>query len=600
MAATTSIRYESRPVADLPLSMRGRQVWHRSAPARILTAGAWDSGSKGWRIWRDYLAGRKRKGPGDVWDGKIPNWLRWSETETADAPGASLDKQLTRLSSRNRRPWRADDVATVVHALEHWGTHPGGPLDCLRVAYQLPALAQTLEGNAWWDLLDRLIQIAVDADSLSAEEMATTHQMLSGELRITLAYLFPELKPCRKLAPRGAAVVSEGIVQLSSETGALHATQLADLRLLLACWTRSLLIGSRLKRGALSSLARARYAHCVTQATRLLTAARQQLLVGDAEQRWPRALVDVTCQVRADLDVGSTPHVQDSDETAPASDPQDASQQSDEAEYAVLRSGWKSSCSLLAVDHSTPEVVLDLNVAGEALWRGPWRLDIALDGQALEQLDDWESVCWESDKDVAYLELQGSFSGGVKVQRQMLLAKRDELLYLSDVILPTEAGSISYRSSLPCRPAIIFQPAHETRELKMLGSRRQLLVLPLALSEWIAGPSMGELTVRGTQVEYRLEHNGPALAAPLFIDLKQKKREQPFTWRPLTVAENRTILSRDDAVAHRVQIGNRRYLFYRSLATRGTRTVLGAHLASEFLASRMLEDGQLETLVEIE
>jgi hypothetical protein len=293
-------------------------------------------------------------------------------------------------------------------------------------------------------------------------------------------------------------------------------------------------------------------------------------------------------------------HEEENGADNPAPKPSEPSAQSDAAEYAILRSSWKRTANLLGVDYSGGEVVLDLNVGGEFLWRGSWRLELVFDEARLELLDSWESVCWVSDKDVAYLELQGSFSEGVKVQRQLLLAKREDFLFLNDVVLPGKAGQIRYRATLPCLEHVVFQPAAEHRELKVLGHTRQMLALPIALAEWSSARCDGEFSVKGQQLEYRRDHAGQGLAVPLWIDLRQKSREVPFTWRPLTVAENRQIVAPDAAVAHRVQVGDRRYVFYRSLATQGTRTVLGAHLASEFLASRMADDGELKTLIEIE
>lgn len=74
----------------------------------------------------------------------------------------------------------------------------------------------------------------------------------------------------------------------------------------------------------------------------------------------------------------------------------------------------------------------------------------------------------------------------------------------------------------------------------------------------------------------------------------------PVTWRQLTVAEDRLIVPRDVAVGYRVQIGRAQWLFYRSLAECGNRTLLGQNLVSEFLAARFGRNGIAEPLMEIE
>ena len=73
-----------------------------------------------------------------------------------------------------------------------------------------------------------------------------------------------------------------------------------------------------------------------------------------------------------------------------------------------------------------------------------------------------------------------------------------------------------------------------------------------------------------------------------------------MTWRQLTVAENLTAQSDDVAVGYRVQIGRQQWLFYRSLAACGNRTLLGHNLVSEFLVARFSKEGKVEAIVETE
>ena len=66
------------------------------------------------------------------------------------------------------------------------------------------------------------------------------------------------------------------------------------------------------------------------------------------------------------------------------------------------------------------------------------------------------------------------------------------------------------------------------------------------------------------------------------------------------MAENRQRVPRDAAVGYRVMVGRRQWLFYRSLAPRGNRTLLGHNLSTEMLAARFTKAGTVEKLVEIE
>ena len=87
---------------------------------------------------------------------------------------------------------------------------------------------------------------------------------------------------------------------------------------------------------------------------------------------------------------------------------------------------------------------------------------------------------------------------------------------------------------------------------------------------------------------------------PLMFDMDTKRMLRPATWRTLTVAENRAIQPADVAVGYRVQTGKEQWLFYRSLAERGNRTLLGQNLSSEFLAARFNRNGETDPLLEIE
>ena len=57
---------------------------------------------------------------------------------------------------------------------------------------------------------------------------------------------------------------------------------------------------------------------------------------------------------------------------------------------------------------------------------------------------------------------------------------------------------------------------------------------------------------------------------------------------------------RDVAVGYRAQSGQRQWLFYRSLAPAGNRTLVGQNIAGEFCAGRLLDSGKFDEWIEIE
>ena len=68
----------------------------------------------------------------------------------------------------------------------------------------------------------------------------------------------------------------------------------------------------------------------------------------------------------------------------------------------------------------------------------------------------------------------------------------------------------------------------------------------------------------------------------------------------LTVAEAGQIQPADAAVGYRLALGKQQWLVYRSLAKPGNRTLLGHNLSTEMLVARFQDDGQVQSLIEIE
>ncbi len=66
------------------------------------------------------------------------------------------------------------------------------------------------------------------------------------------------------------------------------------------------------------------------------------------------------------------------------------------------------------------------------------------------------------------------------------------------------------------------------------------------------------------------------------------------------MGQNRAAVSTDEAVGYRVQVGNKQWLFYRSLGEPAVRTVLGKNLMNELLIGRFGSDGNVKTILEIE
>jgi hypothetical protein len=253
------------------------------------------------------------------------------------------------------------------------------------------------------------------------------------------------------------------------------------------------------------------------------------------------------------------------------------------------------------VAYGAAEVRVELACSRDRLLCGAWQAEIRVDGRPVAPRGSWVEVCWVSDEDSDYLELEVALSDQVRLQRQMLLAREDRLLLLADVVLGERAAVIEYRGTIPLADEAQFDAAGETREGYLVGRKPRAVVFPLSLPEWRSEACPGSLDATERGLELRLSRpSAQRLYAPLLFDLDAERIFRPATWRTLTVAENRAVVPHDVAVGYRAQLGKEQWLIYRSLAAQGNRTVLGQNLVSEFLAARFNRNGEAEPLLEIE
>lgn len=331
----------------------------------------------------------------------------------------------------------------------------------------------------------------------------------------------------------------------------------------------------------------------------------------------------------------------------------------------------------LAVACADRSLQLELALGRQTLLAGEWGFDVRRDGAAAAPVSAWEETCREADREVDYLELRIELAGGLTVERHIVVARRDRFALLADAVLDYTAGArrmehrsvprrmehrsvprrteshsvpanrasrarrteshsvpgdpgLAYCATLPLADGVSWQGAKQTREGLLVG-RRRALVLPLALREWRAEDSAGELAAtddrcgknascggstdaaarngRSETASYVPSANGlqlhqattgRALFAPLFIDFDARRIARPATWRQLTVGHKGVVQPGDVAVGYRVAVGSRQWIVYRSLAEAASRTLLGHNLNGETLVARFRRNGEVETIIEVE
>jgi hypothetical protein len=275
---------------------------------------------------------------------------------------------------------------------------------------------------------------------------------------------------------------------------------------------------------------------------------------------------------------------------------------SEGAGAVCMQSDWLHKGSRLALDYSDSEICLEaLGPKGVPVLAGEWKLQVELDGQAQLQLDEWGELCWFSDDDVDYLEVEAKFGPHAKVQRQVVLFREERLLLLADALLCDQKGAWSLSSHLPLAGDTSFEAAPKTTEGFLTTAGGRCLTLPLYLPEWRRQLTGDGLKVEGDTLVAQNSTLSNRLYLPMLISLDKSHAKRPFTWRRLTVGEDLRIVGHDEAVAFRLQIGTEQWVLYRSLAGAKRRTALGMHTLSDFYAGRFqTEDGDVDTIVAVE
>lgn len=602
--STTTLQRTDAPSSASDLSFPNADIWHSDAPASVALADAWDANTSGWKAWRRHLATPGRPSLSELIASRCPLW--WGAS-TLSVDQDSLD--LVELLSRAARGSRSAGQ-TAGEQLEMWLRESAGgmhleptALECVAWAQALPALARFAPADQWWDLLVRLLGAAQASVASHQYETPLAWHLLQVELPLTLAWLLPEISACQSLGASGRRSLAEDLSAGADESHLLAPRNAPLLRARLASWLRSLAIANELPPSGQDEAPPSLDA-VVLHALRFTCPSGRQAFerrpIADRPvDLFREALKRVDDPQLRDVAASLFPAFRSKRAKRRTAAPPPSAWHSEDAALGVLRRDWSADGEMLAVRYNDRRVHSDLACGRETLWSGIWHVDLRFDGKTLEQRSDWDHVCWVSDDGVDYLEIEARFTGGVRVQRQMLLTRKDRLLYLADAVLGQTEAPIEYRGLLPLAPNIEAQPAEETREVSLVG-RRHCRVQPLALPEWRRDPRGGSLAPAAEGLELCQNRHGRRLYAPLLIDLDPRRARQPLTWRQLTIAEDRRTVTADVAVGYRVQIGKQQWLIYRALGERANRTLLGSNLVSEFMFARFTSEGEVEPLLEIE
>lgn len=580
---------------------------------------------------------RKRGRWSQVWDWSKPNqcplswllsldeyselspWLKalataWGESEITDKQWRRIEKLaehwVADASDRLAKilaPAAGTDIDEIRQDARLMGR------EAIAIAWLFPALSERVPS----ELCEATFAVLLEMSDVpqAPGRCVVSAALWQMELPLTLSAWLPgEIFPAA-LQGQALDLLKGQIEELTDGNGLVVHDRVAIFGDLLAVWTRIW----RLERFVSDLMAgaplRDRYRFAFQQYLRLLGPDGSPMLGPVNRQPVPASMVttwlqlgqdaeerriaELTCPAATDWSSVTGPRLKDGRLS-------DAADYSAWGRVAVLRSRWKRKSDKLTVAFGHSAMQMELNSKRSWL-SGTIETEIRSNGQPLTLGDRWEEICWQSDEEMIYLELQNELADNRGlVQRQIAIARKDRLCLLADAVLlepsaeSSAAQRLSHRWSLPLAAGVQYHAAEETREGWLTDGNHRLSVIPLSMPEWRVQHSHGRLEASGEKLTMNYELPAGRLFQAVLLDLDARRSLKPLTWAPLTVGENLQKVSIDKAMAVRVQLNREQFLLYRSLTAPSSRTFVGQNVYADFYWGRFQATGMAESMIMIE
>lgn len=277
------------------------------------------------------------------------------------------------------------------------------------------------------------------------------------------------------------------------------------------------------------------------------------------------------------------------------------SNQSDFARFALLRSDWSVNADTVALAHHRPIPQLDVTAAGRALIHGDWSFRLQIGDAPVELAEEWNCVCWQSDPDADYIELQMVGPGNLRVERIVMLSRTWHLLLLADSISGVPNAEITYESELPLVAGMQARADVPTREIVLQSRGFRARACPLALPQDRVQGTAHDFSEVDGRLRLRQQVRSSGLFAPVLLDWAPERMRGESQWRTLTVTEDGRVVTPDVATGYRWRHGDLQLLIYRSLKRpEAARAILGHHTWNETVVARVDKRGEVDPFLMVE
>lgn len=279
------------------------------------------------------------------------------------------------------------------------------------------------------------------------------------------------------------------------------------------------------------------------------------------------------------------------------------SNQSDWGRCAFLRSHWGLDADCVTITHHQPVPEMEVRGLGTPWLSGGWGLELQVGDTWLELADEWSCVCWSSDPDADYIELQMEGPGKLRVERLVCLSRTDHCLVLADVVSGVATDDLRLRSTFPLAAGVHPKADQWSRNVRLETGRRGpgARLYPVALPEDRVESTPHQFECHDDRIVIDYAPSTGGLFAPVVLDWSPERAKAAADWRELTVCEELKIVSPRAAMGYRLRMGAFQLLMYRSLKNSGgSRSLLGHHTLAETMIGRFGQDGTVEPLALVE
>ncbi len=616
-----------------------RVSWTASVNADLRQAAAAGRTDKFWRTWSKSVTARVDR---KLRQKRIANGSGlWPWADSREHPAKSIWTLIEKADWMKLSRWARQQLAKS----DAWSDD--------NTAWELLALADLLLSGelvdaevampVWRLVLTWSIELSLHRGEPEGCELSPERRLLlCGELPWILGQLFADVEGVAEFKQLGQQSLRNELIELTDGDGTPAVSLLRHLPQWLASLTRSAEVGVIFGEPLLEGESLLRFEDVLTKAVMLLDRDGQMLISSDgstvastrranAKQSGSAASVTspIVAMLRratelAGLDESSLAaeslrfrefvarhgssdkfksetFTESADERPIVTDSDLPALQSDWADWACMRNWWHADANTVIVVHDGPTVQLQLCLFGVPIFAGEWGLNVRLDGKPLEVNQDWKCICWTSDPDMDYMELQIEWPDGPMLCRQVMLSRKDHFLVMADAVSRAGSRRVDVESIFPLHRGVKAKADVATRELRVTSGDVKARCFPVALPDDRLHSTVGRFEVESDALRLTQASSREGLYAPIVFDWSPNRSSRDAEWRTLTITEDRRKLAPWEAAGHRLRLGGLHLVVFRSLdGSKESRSVLGLHTDKESVIAQFNDKGYVLPIVSVE